>query len=539
VSSVKKDVFKFLVKRLTNKTGARPEEIPMSISNPLRGTVYDNFQKIIDDSWKRGVTPAGFGGWKLSDPAVKVDASGRGDIKVITRDMVQKTPDGKLKRNAEGNLILKPKAKTPKRKFEKTNVELENELKELRIAYRGTNDPQTRKQLVDKTNIIKKQLKKQTKPKPLSKKEAAAISLENRIQREKIRDEILQNPLATIKRQRVESDDSDIDIDTGMSLDEIHEDYIPSEITSAKSLVGSVSKLSPTTITRSKAVDLKSAKAKELVRLMNKLEEAELKGEDVVKVGIAKKTQYTDKTPSGEYRPIPLKDLEAQISKDIMKVKNKEDREALTKILATKKIARGEPVKVRPITREKRDPATGEVTVTKGITSRDPAKGLDDESQLPNIVGQASDPTSPVIKLDVRADPGFPSKTDQEFFDNRVQDYLDQGDDFKTARKKASDDIQERNLSEFTVEQLRDKMGKGSVDSPIRMDDTKPSRSVDYGQPRSDTEGLATLVIDKLGDIRGAEYKVNKKKAGGQVGKPKRKIKKSVRGNDLVAMMYD
>jgi hypothetical protein len=30
-----------------------------------------------------------------------------------------------------------------------------------------------------------------------------------------------------------------------------------------------------------------------------------------------------------------------------------------------------------------------------------------------------------------------------------------------------------------------------------------------------------------------------KKKAGGQVGKPKRKIKKSVRGNDLVAMMYD
>ena len=34
MSSVKKDVFKFLVKRLTNKTGARPEEIPMSTSEP-------------------------------------------------------------------------------------------------------------------------------------------------------------------------------------------------------------------------------------------------------------------------------------------------------------------------------------------------------------------------------------------------------------------------------------------------------------------------------------------------------------------------
>lgn len=75
-------------------------------------------------------------------------------------------------------------------------------------------------------------------------------------------------------------------------------------------------------------------------------------------------------------------------------------------------------------------------TVTKGITTRDPAKGLDEESQLPNIVGQASDPTSPVVKLDIQADPGFARKTDQEFFDNRVQDYLDQGDNLKTARKK-------------------------------------------------------------------------------------------------------
>jgi len=178
-------------------------------------------------------------------------------------------------------------------------------------------------------------------------------------------------------------------------------------------------------------------------------------------------------------------------------------------------------------------------TVTKGITTRDPAKGLDEESQLPNIVGQASDPTSPVVKLDIQADPGLPKKEEQEFFMDKVQDYLDQGDDLKTARKRAENDLQEKKLSELTVDQLRDKMGRGSVDSPIKMDDIKPSRSIDYGQPRSDTEGLSTLITDKLGDIKGAKYKVTKKKAGGQVGKPKRKIKKSVRGNDLVAMMYD
>jgi hypothetical protein len=302
---------------------------------------------------------------------------------------------------------------------------------------------------------------------------------------------------------------------------------------------------------------------------MNKLEEAELKGTDTEEITKIRKQLGL--------MPIPRKDIEFTLEEKINRITNKEDRKALREIFKTKKIAKGEPVKVRPTSRKKRvlgdDPSKVTVTkartakdpdkeinvlmtadrdfdypsdmdldpftVTKGITTRDPAKGLDEESQLPNIVGQASDPTSPVVKLDIQADPGFARKTDQEFFDNRVQDYLDQGDNLKTARKKASDDIQERNLSEFTVDQLRDKMGRGSVDSPIKMDDIKPSRSIDKGQPRSDTEGLATLVTDKLGNIRGAEYKVNKKKAGGQVGKPKRKIKKSVHGNDLVAMMYD
>lgn len=400
----------------------------------------------------------------------------------------------------------------------------------------------------------------QPKPKTKTQKELSAIK--KRIQKEKTLDKILENRLATIKRQRVESGDDVIDIETGRLLD----DY---EVESTPTIIKSIGRLSPTTLTRSKAVDLKSAKAKELVKLMNKLEEAELKGTDTEEITKIRKQLGL--------MPIPRKDIEFTLEEKINRITNKEDRKALREIFKTKKIAKGEPVKVRPTSRKKRvlgdDPSKVTVTkartakdpdkeinvlmtadrdfdypsdmdldpftVTKGITTRDPAKGLDEESQLPNIVGQASDPTSPVVKLDIQADPGFARKTDQEFFDNRVQDYLDQGDNLKTARKKASDDIQERNLSEFTVDQLRDKMGRGSVDSPIKMDDIKPSRSIDKGQPRSDTEGLATLVTDKLGDIRGAEYKVNKKKAGGQVGKPKRKIKKSVHGNDLVAMMYD
>lgn len=365
----------------------------------------------------------------------------------------------------------------------------------------------------------------QPKTKTKTQKELSAI--EKRIQQEKVLDKILENRLATIKRQRVESGDDVIDIETGKLLDD-------SEVESTPTIIKSIGRLSPTTLTRSKAVDLKSAKAKELVKTMNRLEKSEIKQDKLLSdISKAKENAVTE----SDFKQVEI--LTKSLNKEINNKQNKIDRAALRRYFKEKKVAEGKPVKIRPTSRKKRDPDTGEVTVTKGTTSRDPAKGLDEESQLPNIVGQASDPTSPVVKLDVKADPGFARKTDQEFFDSRVQDYLDQGDDLKTARKRASDDIQERNLSEFTVDQLRDKMGRGSIDSPIKMDDIKPSRSIDYGQPRSDTEGLSTLITDKLGDIRGAEYKVTKKKAGGQVGKPKRKIKKTMRGNDLVAMMYD
>ena len=500
--SAKKDALKFLLKRLANKTGATPEEIPMSISDPrLMEDLRRSLAPMIPGGpYQRGkasrldikfpIQPKTKKPPVIKQPVIeKSSDSGeiiqyrrddKGDVQIITKGMVKLTPDGKPQRTKDGDLILKTSKK------------------------------------------------QKTKPKTTRSPE------ENRIQQEKILDKILENRLATIKRQQVESGDDAIDISSGMPIEEARKQLadVPDEAKST--LISNIGRLSPTTLTRSKAVDLKGPKAKELVKTMNRLEKSEIKQDKLLSdISKAKENAVTE----SDFKQVEI--LTKSLNKEINNKQNKIDRAALRRYFKEKKVAEGKPVKVRPTSKKKRDPDTGEVTVTKGITSRDPAKGLDEESQLPNIVGQASDPTSPVVKLDIQADPGLPKKEEQEFFMDKIQDYLDQGDDLKTARKRAENDLQEKKLSELTVDQLRDKMGRGSVDSPIKMDDIKPSRSIDKGQPRSDTEGLATLVTDKLGDIRGAEYKVNKKKAGGQVGKPKRKIKKSVRGNDLVAMMYD
>ncbi len=456
---------KYLIKKLADKAGYSPEELPMSISDDalnkrlpsiqLPGGPFsigqmprltrtdleptplsvrkDPLQKVKPKKssiTEKPVVAKGF----LPKNTIAVHQNDQGNVQIITKDMVKLTPDGKPQRNKSGDFIFK----TPKKQ------------------------------------------KTKTKPK------ATRSPEENRILQEKILDKILENPLATIKRQRVESSDDVIDIPTGMSIEEARKNLadVPAEVTSGKTIVGRVGKLSPTTIGRSKAVDLKSAKAKELVRLMNKLEEAELKGTDTEEITKIRKQLGL--------MPIPRKDIEFTLEEKINRITNKEDRKALRKIFATKKTVKGEtPVK----------------------------QPRDEESQLPNIVGQASDPKSPVTKLDIQADPGFARKTDQEFFDNRVQDYLDQGDDLKTSRARARNDLGERKLSEeYTGDQLRDLLGEGVLET-------------DLGEI---TDSESTKMLE-----RAFEEGLTKKKAGGQVGKPKRKIKKSVRGNDLVAMMYD
>ena len=452
---------KYLIKKLTDKAGYSPEELPMSISDAALNKRLPSIQlpggpfsigqmpRLTRTDLERTPPsvrtiepkkePKGFlyrpeAKGFLPKDTIAVRKNDKGDVQIITKNMVELTSSGQPKRNKSGEFIFK----TPKKQ------------------------------------------KTKTKPK------ATRSPEENRILQEKILDKILENPLATIKRQRVESNDDVIDISSGMPIEEARELLadIPAEITSGKTIVGRVGKLSPTTIGRSKAVDLKSAKAKELVKLMNKLEEAELKGTDTEEITKIRKQLGL--------MPAPKKDIEFTLEEKINRITNKEDREALRKIFATKKIIKGKaPVK----------------------------QPRDEESQLPNIVGQASDPKSPVTKLDIQADPGFAPKTDQEFFDNRVENYLDQGDDLKTARARARNDLGERKLSEeYTGDQLRDLLGEGILETDLgEMADSEATKMLE----RAFEEGLI------------------KKKAGGQVGKPKRKIKKTMRGNDLVAMMYD
>lgn len=461
---------KYLIKKLADKAGYSPEELPMSISDAALNKRLPSIQlpggpfsigqmpRLTRTDLERTPPsvrtiepkkePKGFlyrpeAKGFLPKDTIAVRKDDKGDVQIITKNMVELTSSGQPKRNKSGEFIFK----TPKKQ------------------------------------------KTKTKPK------ATRSPEENRILQEKILDKILENPLATIKRQRVESNDDVIDISSGMPIEEARELLadIPAEITSGKTIVGRVGKLSPTTIGRSKAVDLKSAKAKELVKLMNKLEEAELKGTDIKK--ITKIRKQLGLMPIGEkdgkltlVPVVPEKPIEEKINK----ITNEEDRKALRKIFATKKIIKGKaPVK----------------------------QPRDEESQLPNIVGQASDPKSPVTKLDIQADPGFAPKTDQEFFDNRVENYLDQGDDLKTARSRARNDLGERKLSEeYTGDQLRDLLGEGILETDLgEMADSEATKMLE----RAFEEGLI------------------KKKSGGQVGKPKRKIKKTMRGNDLVAMMYD
>ena len=281
--SAKKDALKFLLKRLANKTGATPEEIPMSISEPrLMEDLRRSLAPMIPGGpYQRGkasrldikfpIQPKTKKPPVIKQPVTeKSSDSGeiiqyrrddKGDVQIITKGMVKLTPDGKPQRTKDGDLILKTSKK------------------------------------------------QKTKPKTTRSPE------ENRIQQEKILDKILENRLATIKRQQVESGDDAIDISSGMPIEEARKQLADVSDEAKSTLISQIAKLSPTTITRSKAVDLKSAKAKELVRLMNKLEEAELKGTDIEEITKIRKQLGL--------MPIPRKDIEFTLEEKINRITNK------------------------------------------------------------------------------------------------------------------------------------------------------------------------------------------------------------------------
>lgn len=508
-------------------------------------------------------------GMKLDTPKVNTTDMGGRSISYDKSDRIEKS-NLRFQRDAEGTGSMVAKEKpVVRRRVEDLNInELEKVLPKIEADLKANlrSPAGTRKKkaiLKNKEDRIKNRivmLKERESAQKLKEKELGEkyqgpkikgsrskkqSPLEKRIEQEKKLDEILEDPNATIRFQDTEGTlDDVIDIPTGMSAEAAAKRLadFPIEIGSGSSLVGRISKLSPTTIERSKAVDFKSPEAKKLVKIMNRLEDSELKQDKLLSQMIGTEDFYKFK----ELR----KDLDAQIKS----ITNKEDRARLRQIFREMEIPEGEPVKVRPTSRTKRDtgkvtitrattardpdkkefsiiahkdrkkddPDSGKVTVTEGTTSRDPSKGLTEIDVSPNIVGQASDPQSKVTKLRINADPGLARKRRQEFFNDRVQNYIDQGDDLDTARIRARDDIGERDLSEdYTGDQLKELLGEGVLET--------------------DRGGLRDEATEMLEQQMRALIPKEKKK-GGQISKPvknKRKIKTSVRGNDLVAMMYD
>jgi len=473
---------KYVIRKLIERAGYTPENLPISLSSSRIMEDYTrNLGPLIPGVpvQKRGES------LRLELPKQKRVVSRQtdtsGNTQVIYDVDVIKTPDGKLKRNKDGNLVLKKESR-----------------------------------------------KKKPKPKQQS-------PLEKRIEQEKILDNILKNPDATKKFQHTESSPDDvIDINTGMDIETARKTLadVPEEIGSGSSLVKRIKDLSPTTIERSNLVNSKDPEVKKILNLMNKVEESELKGTDID--SISKKSIGKGSTQEVKKAAIyfdeqglplvPSRKIKLEIKRRIDRITNQEDRNNLRDLFQEEfGISKGKPpAKIRPTSRTKVNRDTGEVTVTKGTTTRDPAVEIPEIDRSPNIVGQASDPRSPVVKLKIDADPGLDPKTDQEFFSDRVQNYIDQGDDLDTARIRARDDIGERDLSkDYTGEQLRELLGEGVLET--------------------DRGGLRDEATEMLEQQMRALIPKEKKK-GGQIKKPvknKRKIKTSVRGNDLVAMMYD
>jgi len=175
--------------------------------------------------------------------------------------------------------------------------------------------------------------------------------------------------------------------------------------------------------------------------------------------------------------------------------------------------------------------------------------GRRDLDVYPNIVGKSDNPNNPVEKQRIDAPPGFPRKTDQEFYNNKVQEYMDEGDDLETARARAGNDLAERQLPEnYTREQLDDALKQRISDegSISKSDLARQSiGATDENIRDIDTGGLGTLNIDTIIKKKGGQITKSKPlsdnsllklslKTGGQINKNMKK-----NGNDLVASLYD
>jgi len=159
---------------------------------------------------------------------------------------------------------------------------------------------------------------------------------------------------------------------------------------------------------------------------------------------------------------------------------------------------------------------------------------VDDEDVYVNVAGKADDPKNPVEKLRDDASFGPAPRNKDEVYQDEYQKALDEGDSHFEAMAKAEDKVDEIFEKGLTPSQIRDM----SLESSVDYEDTQSASELARRAIVETDENVSDMLEAVLDSDADLTELMNRKK-GGQVGKPKRKIKKSVRGNDLVAMMYD
>ena len=167
------------------------------------------------------------------------------------------------------------------------------------------------------------------------------------------------------------------------------------------------------------------------------------------------------------------------------------------------------------------------------IPPRTRKEPVDDIDVFPNVVGKSDDPRNPVEKQRIDAPFGPDPKNEDEVFQFEYQKAIDEGDSHFEAIEKAEDKVDEIFGKGLTPSQIRDM----SLSSSVDYEDTQSVREL-ARKAIAETDESASDMAEAILQSEVPLDKIIKKK-GGQVGKPKRKIKKTMRGNDLVAMMYD
>ena len=168
------------------------------------------------------------------------------------------------------------------------------------------------------------------------------------------------------------------------------------------------------------------------------------------------------------------------------------------------------------------------------IPPRTRKEPVDDEDVYVNVAGKADDPKNPVEKLRDDASFGPAPRNKDEVYQDEYQKALDEGDSHFEAMAKAEDKVDEIFGKGLTPSQIRDM----SLESSVDYEDTQSASELARRAIAETDENVSDMLEAVLDSDADLTELMNRKK-GGQVGKPKRKIKKSVRGNDLVAMMYD